>query len=50
MQKRISESKKLEGTGFWGKLHTKDHPVIYLFLGGGGIKLLNKKQVAIYHA
>lgn len=25
MPKRISDSKKLEGTGFWGRLHTKDH-------------------------
>ena len=31
MPKRISESNNLEGTGFWGKLHTKDHSLIYLF-------------------
>jgi len=30
MSERISETKKLEGTEFWGKLHTKDHSVIYL--------------------
>lgn len=41
MQKRTSESKKLEGTGFWRKLYTKDRSGVYLFLGV--IKLLNKK-------
>jgi hypothetical protein len=30
MSEIISESKKLEGTELWGKLHTKDHSVIYL--------------------
>jgi hypothetical protein len=30
MSKRISESKKLEGTGFLRKLHTKDYSMIYL--------------------
>jgi len=31
MPKRISESKKLEGTVIWGKLHKKDHSVLDLF-------------------
>jgi len=30
MSKRIFESKKPEGTGFGGKLHTKDNSVICL--------------------
>lgn len=34
MSKIISESKKLEGTGFWGKLHTKDNSVICLIFYG----------------
>jgi hypothetical protein len=48
MPKRISESKKLEGTVIWGKLHKKDHSVFDLFFRV--IKMLNKRQVAIYHA
>jgi hypothetical protein len=33
MPKRISESKKLEGTVIWGKLHKKDHSLFDQFLG-----------------
>jgi hypothetical protein len=32
MLKRISGSKKPEGAVVWGKLHIKDHSVLYLIL------------------